>query len=120
MRIFFTACCLVMLVAGVRGQVIEAEDGTLSGTSKSTARAGYSGTGFVTGFDADGDKVTMTKTASASGLYNLYIRYASPSGDKFNFVHVNGSNVGSVAFPSTTSFKETLAGKIFLKQGPNT
>lgn len=120
MRIFFTVCCLFVFIIGVRAQVIEAEDGTLTGTSKSTSHAGYSGTGFVTGFDADGDKVTMTKTVSAPGLYNLYIRYASPSGDKFNFVHVNGSNVGSISFPATGSFKETLAGKIFLKQGANT
>jgi mannan endo-1,4-beta-mannosidase len=100
-------------------QVIEAETGTLSGTQLSTSRVGYSGTGFVTGFDADGDKVTITVTTSG-GIYNLYARYASPSGDKFNFVHVNGQNIGSVAFPSSTSFKETLLGKMYLKQGTNT
>lgn len=100
-------------------QVIEAESGTMSGTQKGTALAGYSGTGYVTGFDNNGDKVTMTKTIASSGVYNLYVRYAAPSGNKFNFIYVNDENVGSAAFPMSGSFKETLAGKVFLKQGAN-
>jgi mannan endo-1,4-beta-mannosidase len=118
-RIFVLAVMFYFTIS-VRAQVIEAETGELSGTQKSTSRAGYSGTGFVTGFDNDGDKVSMTKTTTASGIYNLYVRYASPSGDKFNFIHVNGQNVGSAAFPTSASFVETLVGKIFLKQGANT
>jgi mannan endo-1,4-beta-mannosidase len=101
------------------GQVIEAESGTLSGTQKSTSISGYMGTGYVTGFDNDGDKVTVSKSAAASGVYNLYVRYAAPSGNKFNFIYVNDENVGSAAFPMSGSFKETLVGKIFLKQGVN-
>lgn len=103
----------------VFAQVIEAENGTLTGTQKSTTIAGYTGTGYVTGFDSDGDKVVMTKSIAASGVYNLYVRYASPSGNKFNFIYVNDENVGSAAFAMSASFKETLVGKIFLKQGVN-
>lgn len=118
MRIVYT--CLVLLVSlTTYSQTLEAETGTLSGTQVSTQRAGYSGSGFVTGFDAEGDKLTITLTAN-KGVYNLYIGYASPSGDKFNFIYVNGENLGSVAFPASTSFKETKVGKVYLKQGANT
>lgn len=100
-------------------QKMEAESGTLSGTQISTQRSGYSGSGFVTGFDAQGDKVTFTVNVD-KGVYDLYIGYASPSGDKFNFVYVNNENLGSVAFPASTSFKETKVGKVYLQEGANT
>lgn len=112
---------LIVLSASINsfGQTIEAETGTLSGTQVSTQRAGYLGSGFVTGFDADGDKVSITVNVN-KGIHNLYIRYASPYGEKFNFVHVNGENMGSVAFPSSTTFAEIKVGKVYLRQGSNT
>jgi mannan endo-1,4-beta-mannosidase len=100
-------------------QTIEAETGTLSGTQVSTQHAGYSGTGYVTGFDATGDKLTVTLSAN-KGLYNLYMGYAAPFGDKFNYVYLNGENIGSVAFPESMSFKEAKVGKVFLREGSNT
>ena len=109
-----------LLLAGAAfGQTIEAETGVLSGTQVSTQLSGYSGNGYVTGFDSDGDKVTMTFQADR-GVYDLYIKYASPSGDKFNFIYVNGDNIGSVAFPAVMTFSEIKAGKIFLQEGSNT
>ncbi len=99
-------------------QTVEAESGELEGTVVATQRAGWSGTGYVTGFDADGDKVTLRVTASA-GVYDLYIRYASPSGDKFNFIFVNDINLGSAAFPVTDTFRETKVGKVYLNAGEN-
>ena len=103
-----------------QAQVIEAESGILAGTEVSTQRVGYSGSGFVTGFDADGDKVTMTAEINSRGVYQLYIRYASPFGEKFNFVYINGDNLGSVEFPASDTFVETQVGKVFLKEGSNT
>lgn len=100
-------------------QTIEAENGILTGAQISKQRLGYSGTGYVTGFDSDGDEVAM-KITIPKGVYNLYITYASASGDKFNFVYINDQNVGSVAFPSITSFREIKVGKVFLQEGENT
>ncbi|HET9487904.1 MAG TPA: glycosyl hydrolase [Chryseosolibacter sp.] len=100
------------------GQLFEAENGVLTGTEVSTARPGYSGSGYVTGFDASGDRFSLTFNAS-KGVYNIYIRYASGFGDKFNFVHVNGQNLGSVIFPVTTTFAETKIGKVYLRDGSN-
>ncbi len=110
---------LVFITSKVFSQTIEAENGTRSGTEISTSRSGYAGTGYVTGFDADNDRVSMIAQAS-KGLYKIYIRYASPSGDKWNFVKVNGQTLGSLPFPMSSSFTETLAGKVYLQQGSNT
>jgi mannan endo-1,4-beta-mannosidase len=118
MRITYTFLILLATRCAL-SQTIEAETGTLSGTQISTQRSGYNGSGFVTGFDADGDKVTITVNVN-KGVYNMYLRYASPSGDKFNFIYVNGENLGSVAFPASTSFKEIKVGKIYLHEGANT
>src|SRR5687767_12806487 len=119
MRIF-VSLCLYLTAISIQGQTVEAESGTLSGTQVSTQHAGYTGTGFVTGFDSDGDKVTMTVNVIKGDLYNLYIRYAAPFGEKYNFVYVNNVNFGSVQFTASNGFKETLVGKIFLDKGVNT
>src|SRR5687768_10120100 len=105
MRTLLIFLCLLLTSMDCLAQTIEAETGTLSGTQVSTQRTGYLGSGFVTGFDADGDKVTVNVNAN-KGIHNLYMRYASPSGDKFNFVYINGENMGSVAFPSSMTFRE--------------
>jgi mannan endo-1,4-beta-mannosidase len=120
MRKYFLFYFLLVSTAGASAQTLEAENGIRVGTQVSTQRAGYSGSGYVTGFDADGDKVTMTITTQKKGVYDISVNYASPSGDKFNFVFVNDQNLGSVAFPSTTSFKEANVGKVFLNKGENT
>lgn len=116
----FVLMLFVALVASTASaQRIEAETGTLSGTQISTQLSGYSGAGYVTGFDGDGDKVTLTMDVH-SGVYDLYIVFASPFGDKFNYVFVNGDNAGSIAFPLASSFVEKKVGKIFLNEGSNT
>lgn len=119
MRTLLIFLCLLLTSMNCLAQTIEAETGILSGTQISTQRTGYSGSGFVTGFDAEGDKVTITVNAN-EGVHNLYMRYASPSGDKFNFVLVNGENMGSMAFPFSMSFRETKVGKVYLREGANT
>jgi mannan endo-1,4-beta-mannosidase len=120
MRKSFLLYFLLISTAGASAQTLEAEDGTRVGTQVSTQRSGYSGSGYVTGFDADGDKVTMAITTQKKGVYDISVNYASPSGDKFNFVFVNDQNLGSVAFPATASFKEANVGKVFLNKGENT
>ena len=99
-RLFVFFCFCTIISFSCQAQVLEAEKGVLVGTQVATQRAGYSGTGYVTGFDSDGDKVTMTIDVIKGDLYNLYIRYAAPFGEKYNFVYVNNINLGSVQFAS--------------------
>lgn len=96
---------------------LEAENGTLVGVNVSSAVAGYSGTGYATGFDAAGDLVRWNFSAT-SGIYNLRIRFRSPFGPKgFNGV-LNGAGFSGM-FPQTSAFATFDAGLVELVSGNN-
>lgn len=97
---------------------LEAENGVRTGTSVTTAVGGYSGTGYVTGFDTAGDNVRWTFSGS-SGLYNLRIRYRTPFGEKGFDATLNGAT-SSGMFPQSTTFATFDAGLVELTNGNNT
>jgi mannan endo-1,4-beta-mannosidase len=101
-------------------QKYEAENGQLTGVQVAKSLTGYSGSGYVTGFDNDGDKVVIKFTAEKAGKSALFIGYAATSGDKNNYVFVNGENQGNILFSKTAKFKEVSVGNIQLKAGENT
>lgn len=98
----------------------EAEDGTLSGTVVDTATPGYTGTGYVTGFDEGNDKVTFTVTSDAAKLYDLSIRAAAIYGEKRTTVVLNNGASSEVYFPASTGFSSIPAGQVLLNAGSNT
>lgn len=103
-----------------QGTIYEAENAQLTGTSVATSHKGFSGTGYVTGFDNDGDKAVFKFTPAKEGNYQLYICYSAPNGTKNNTVYVNDTNQGSIVFTSNSKFKELTIGKIWLNAGENT
>ncbi|KAK4041448.1 mannan endo-1,4-beta-mannosidase [Parachaetomium inaequale] len=104
--------------AGAR--TFEAEDATLGGTTVDTAQAGFTGKGYVTGFDEATDKVTFTVTSDTSKLYDLSIRVAAIYGDKRTSVVLNGGATSEVAFPAGTTWTTVAAGQVLLNAGSNT
>jgi mannan endo-1,4-beta-mannosidase len=98
--------------------ILEAENGTLVGTSVSTAVGGYSGTGYATGFDNAGDAVRWNFNAEA-GLYNLLVRFRSPFGQKDFQATLNGLVILGM-FPQTNGFGTYAAGLVQLTNGSNT
>jgi len=98
----------------------EAEDGVLTGVNVSQAVAGYSASGYVTGFDQGTDKVTVTLNAPVKDFYKLVIRYNSTNGDKTQNLIVNNGGSSSVVFLKTTKWATIEAGKYLLNAGPNT
>ena len=119
-------CCLVLLAALLRPATgwaadikVEAESATLTGTTIATAPAGYSGTGYVWGFDNDGDQVTFTLQAPA-GAYDLVIGYYSPFGEKGYDLQVNAQS-NSYMFPATgEAFGAVTVGRYQLPEGQTT
>ncbi len=97
---------------------LEAENGTLTGTSVTTAAAGYSGSGYVTSFDNTGDSVRWTFNAT-NGLYQLRLRFRSQYGEKGFDAKLNGAT-SSGMFPQSTSFATFDAGLVELTNGNNT
>ncbi|TBL69297.1 glycosyl hydrolase [Paenibacillus thalictri] len=99
--------------------LMEAEDAELDGTAVADDTAGYSGSGYVTGFEQAGSSVHFHIQVDKEGFYPLYIGYASVFGDKTNFVEVNGSTAGEKMFPYSPTFQEIGFGDVQLDEGEN-
>jgi mannan endo-1,4-beta-mannosidase len=98
---------------------LEAEDGRLSGPVVSTQRAGYMGTGYVTGFNNSGDILTLTIPNAHAGIYDVQIRYSAPSIKGYDLV-VNGSTYSGMFAPTGDKFGEQDAGNVEIQNGQNT
>ena len=97
---------------------IEAETGQRAGgVAVASAGEGFSGTGYVTGFLEDTDRLTLTFTAKA-GLYEIAIRYRSPV--KGFLYEVNGLALSGKFADSKGAFAEQRFGKVELLNGENT
>ncbi|QGQ99716.1 DUF4185 domain-containing protein [Paenibacillus psychroresistens] len=71
-------------------QSFEAETSSaLTGVTTSTSVAGYTGSGYVTGFDSVGDKAEFTVNAATAGSHILKIRYNTSAYQSISF-YVNG------------------------------
>ena len=92
---------------------LEAESGTLSGVNRAASVSGYSGTGYVTGFDADTDRVAWAGFTAEPGSYRMTIRYRSPFGEKGFQGSLNGVAFSGM-FPQSSSFKSFDGGLITL------
>lgn len=100
--------------------IYEAEDARLTGTRVETSLAGFSGSGYVGGFDEGADKITFTVPSESTRLYDLSIRYAGIYGEKRTQVVLNGGASSEVYFPATDSFSTVSGGQVLLQAGNNT
>ncbi|KAK2773947.1 hypothetical protein FQN53_003916, partial [Emmonsiellopsis sp. PD_33] len=121
-----TGLCGSLLLAGLcvhhalaQEGTYEAEDMTLNGVTVGTEVAGYSGTGYVEGFDNETDSIGLSLTSAAVQLYDLSIIYAGIYGDKAATLVVNGAG-SQVSLPATEEFTTLSAGKVLLEKGENT
>ncbi|MFC0622552.1 TIM-barrel domain-containing protein [Kribbella deserti] len=90
-----------IVLNGVDKAAYEAEFGTNTGTSVNTDHPGYTGTGFVDGFETAGDSVSVDVNASVTGSHVLKFRYANASGSTATrSILVDGVAVGTVNLPS--------------------
>ena len=92
----------------------EAEQGVLTGTQVASSTPGYSGTGYVNGFNDSSDKVGFFVDVP-DGLYDLQIGYRSQFGPKGYGLMV-GDASGSGMFEQSQSFTSQGAGQYYLDQ----
>lgn len=111
-----TACSNLSPRAVLR---LEAEDAHLHGLQVATATPGFSGRGYVTGFDQDDDRMELTFQAAA-GLCELHFRYHTPFGAKGYAITVNGIAGAGMLAASGPGFAVQPAGRFLLKDGENT
>ncbi|HEV6951730.1 MAG TPA: family 16 glycoside hydrolase [Promicromonospora sp.] len=106
---------------------LEAEEATLRGSANvDSEHNGYSGSGFVDGFDQVGASVTFTATARKAGEQPVSLRYANGpnpfEGTKQVSVLVNGEELEPWALESTGSWETwaTATRQLPLERGENT
>ncbi|GGI08100.1 hypothetical protein GCM10011354_27410 [Egicoccus halophilus] len=105
----------------------EAEEAALTGgAGVTTEHNGFSGSGFVDGFNNQGAGVTFTVQADEAGSQPVHLRYANgphpAPGTKTVSLHVNGERVGPWALPSTGDWQTWAFAtrELDLRAGENT
>ncbi|WP_342549667.1 discoidin domain-containing protein [Paenibacillus sp. FSL P2-0089] len=101
----------------------EAEAAALSGGAQvNTDHAGYSGTGFVDNYLAQGPATTFTVNVPAAGTRNVTLKYANASGsDKTISIYVNGVKQRQTTLPNLANWDtwSTKAEALPLNAGNN-
>ena len=92
---------------------LEAENGVLTGVTRSTSASGYSGSGYVTGFDTDSDRVTWNGFAAEPGPYRMAVRFRTPFGGKGFAGSLNGVAFSGM-FPQSSGFASYDVGLVTL------
>ncbi|MBO5054912.1 MAG: beta-mannosidase [Lachnospiraceae bacterium] len=97
--------------------IYEAEEAQLSpNLSVKTGLSGFSGSGYVEGFEADGDECKFQISVEEDGFYDLQFTTANIGGYKENYVLLDGESVGSLK-SENDSFTEEAMKRNFLTAG---
>lgn len=98
---------------------VEAEDTSIyGGLYCGNTRQGFSGTGYVTGFDGEsGNRILFYVYVPSLQHYDITVRYASDS-ETSNSVTADGKKIGTLETDGNyTGFKETTFEGVFLSDG---
>ena len=94
----------------------EAEDASFTGNARAeTGKNGYSGEGYATGFEEDGDGCTFHISTPESGFYDLLFG-SSAGGYKENYVNVDGDYLGNLVTDSS-EIAESKLKRVYLDAG---
>ena len=123
---WYTLNTLPGYVAPVSDGLYELEDGLLTGGAQfDTEHAGYSGTGFVSGFGTVGASVKVDVDAAKAGDYRMALRYANGpnpfDGPKTISLIVNGTS-RQITLPPTGAWPsyQLYVDDVALDAGANT
>jgi Glycosyl hydrolases family 43/Carbohydrate binding module (family 35) len=105
--------------------------GRLIGTTVATERPGYTGNGYVRGFDRPHYGVKVMVQQAVAAQYRLKIRYVAPEGDQINKLIVNDIQIDdpnspdprrydkAIQFPKANDWTELEVGIVSLHRGDN-
>src|SRR5262249_10478404 len=99
----------------------ESEDATIHSVALEDRYAGFSGWGYVAGWNRDGQWVAFHPRLAA-GSHRLTLRYAAGAGDAQRLLLVNGQAIGSaLVFPGTGSWShyQTISLRCRFQAGVN-
>lgn len=102
--------------------VYEAENVDHPGISTEASNTGYSGRGYLAGWNADGTAATFHVNVATAGTHTITLRYAAAAGNAVRAVSANGGTAANVSFPGTSSWSQwqTVTTTVTLVAGSNT
>ncbi|MCM1125539.1 MAG: beta-mannosidase [Lachnospiraceae bacterium] len=100
--------------------VYEAEEAELSSNlAVKNVSSGFSGTGYVEGFEQDGDACVFRVAVDEDGFYDLRLTAANIGGYKENYVLVDETAVGNLVSRESKFTEETIK-RTYLSAGEHT
>ena len=105
------------------GTTFEAENATLRNLGTESTFSGYSGTGYVAGWNADGKWVDFSVDSASARNATVIFRYAGGAGNASRLVYANGADVVvNQDFSDTGSWGNyaTISVTVPLQAGANT
>jgi hypothetical protein len=104
--------------------VIQAEAAIVHNLIIESIHPGYQGTGYVAGWNRDGQWIDFSVSLAVSGRYDLGFRYAAAGGNASRYLYVNGKSiVENQLFPGTgnwTTWRLISIANVPLTAGRNT
>lgn len=103
--------------------IFEAENAVIAGDLIiATDVTGFTGTGYVAGWDDTADTLTFSITGLSAGSYDISITYSAQYGDKYTGFSVNGASATQVPISNVTTgnWATVLAGSFALTADTNT
>lgn len=111
------------MLASREGVVLQAESAILHNLMTESIYPGFQGTGYVAGWNQDGQWVDFSVSLPVTGRYDLVFRYAAAGGNAFRYLYVNGKGViENQLFPGTgnwTTWKVIAIPNVALTAGRN-
>ncbi len=103
---------------------LQAENGTLHNLGTEATNSGYHGSGYIAGWNQDGQWVDLSAHVTNAGSYRIILRFATGAGAASRYLYVNGSGVvNNLAFPGTgswSSYSTVTVNNVSLNAGTNT
>jgi len=84
----------------------EAENATIRGVMLEANQPGYSGWGFLGGWQENGKFVKFEVNNSSAGSKTVTLKYAAAAGDAYRNISVNGIPVTNLRFPGTSGWNK--------------
>lgn len=102
--------------------VYEVENADVANISTESHGTGWTGRGYLGGWNRDGQQVTIHVNVQRAGIYKLNFRYAAAAGDATRQIMINGKVVApEQLFPETKDWSDWQSSmlKVGLKRGHN-
>jgi len=81
---------------------------------------GYTGQGYLEGFEGEGDRCEFPVIIPETGFYDLAFITSGVGGYKENYVSLDGERLGTVATESVSAFGGTVLSRVYIAKGEHT